>query len=472
MAPVPGPARGTLPTVDTRLGPSGSVALGTATASYQVEGASDEDGKGPSIWDVFTARPGVIADGSSGRDACDSYHRLEDDLALISGLGVEWHRFSVAWPRVLPEGTGRVEQRGLDYYERLVDGLLELGVKPLITLYHWDLPQALQERGGWLDRGTAQAFADYAEVVVDRLGDRVATWATLNEPWVVAYLGHAGGVFAPGLRVGGRAHLAAHHLNLAHALAVPRLHQRDVQVGTVLNLVPVRAVRAEAEGIAAGVAAVRNSVWLDPLVRGEYGDDVLAVAPELDDPQVVRPGDLEPARGTADFLGINYYTPVRPDLPQVDAPPHPELECYPGVPAFSFAVPEPVTDIGWEIDASGLTQVLEETWERTGLPLVIAENGAAMRDDTFDGDGRIDDADRIDYLRDHLRAARAALDSGVDLRAYFCWTLMDNFEWAQGYTKRFGLVHVDRTTLERTPKRSYDWWATEAAALVRGPADP
>jgi beta-glucosidase len=458
---------------DTRLGPAGAIALGTATASYQVEGAYAEDGKGPSIWDEFTERPGVIADGSSGRDACDSYHRMDDDLALITGLGVDWYRFSVAWPRVLPEGVGRVEPRGLDYYDRLVDALLAHGVRPLPTLYHWDLPLALQESGGWLDRSTAAAFADYAEVVVDRLGDRVGTWATFNEPWVVAYLGYAGGIFAPGLRVGGQAHVAAHHLNLAHALAVPRLHERGVQVGTVLNLVPVRPERPAAAEVAAGVAALRNSIWLDPLVQGAYGDDVLAVAPELADESVVRPGDLEPARGTADFVGINYYTPVRPDLPRDDAPPHPELECYPGVPEFSFAVPEPTTDIGWEIDATGMTQVLEETWQRVGVPLVIAENGAAMPDDVLDEDGRIDDQDRIAYLRSHLTATRAALDAGVDVRAYFCWTLMDNFEWARGYTKRFGLVHVDRTTLDRTPKYSYDWWAAEAAALVGdGPANP
>jgi beta-glucosidase len=459
--------------MDTRLGPAGRIALGTATASYQIEGGYDEDGKGPSIWDEFTERPGVIADASSGRDACDSYHRLGDDLELITGLGVEWYRFSLAWPRILPEGVGRVEPRGLDYYDRLVDGLLERGVKPLPTLYHWDLPLALQENGGWLDRSTAEAFADYAEVAVDRLGDRVGTWATFNEPWVVAYLGYAGGVFAPGLRAGGQAHVAAHHLNLGHALAVPRLHERGVQVGTVLNLVPVRAERPEAEEIAAGIAALRNSIWLDPLVRGEYGDDVLAVAPELADETVVRPGDLDGARGTADFVGINYYTPVRPDVPRDDAPPHPELECYPGVPDFSFAVPEPTTDIGWEIDATGLTQVLQETWDRVGLPLVVAENGAAMTDDVSADGGRIDDQDRIAYLRDHLTATRTALEAGVDVRAYFCWTLMDNFEWAQGYTKRFGLVHVDRTSLDRTPKSSYHWWAAEAAALVGDdPAGP
>lgn len=459
---------GTLPGMEQRLGVDGRIELGAATAAYQVEGSKDADGKGPSIWDTFTERPGAIVDGSSGADACDSYRRLDSDLELITGLGLDWYRFSIAWPRVLPEGVGRVEPRGLDYYDRLVDALLARGVKPFPTLYHWDLPQALEDRGGWMARETAEAFAEYADVVADRLGDRVQNWGTHNEPWVVAYLGYAGGIFAPGRREGGGAHIAAHHLNLGHGLTAQRLHARGLRVGEALNLVPVRAVRPEAAEIAAGIAALRNSIWLDPLVTGEYGADVLAVAPELDDPAVVRDGDLALTKGSADFLGVNYYTPVRPDVPQDDAPDHPELGCYPGVPNFSFAVPEPITDIGWEIDATGLTQVLEETYARTGLPLVVSENGAAMADDVRRPDGVVDDQDRIGYLRDHLGAAAEARRRGVDLRVYFCWTLMDNFEWAQGYTKKFGIVHVDRTTLDRTPKASYEWWAAEAAALVDG----
>jgi len=464
----PGMADLTLPTT---LNDGSRLELGTATASYQVEGGVAEDGRGPSIWDTFTQRPGVIVDGSSGEHACDSYHRLNDDLALIEGLGVDWYRFSVAWPRVVPEGTGRVEPRGLDYYDRLVDGLLARGIKPMPTLYHWDLPQPLEDRGGWLSREVPEAFADYAEVVHERLGDRVGAWATLNEPFVVAYLGHAGGVFAPGRREGGGAHIAAHHLNLAHAMGAARLRERGASVGTVLNLIPVRPERPEAAEIAAGVDALRNRIWLDPLVDGVYSDAVLSVAPELADPDVVRAEDLALMRGSAEFIGINYYTPARPDLPDPDLPPHPEIECFPGVPAFSFVVPEPVTDIGWEIDDTGLTDVLTETWERTGLPLFIAENGAAMADAEVDADGVVDDQDRIDYLRDHLTAVLRAREAGADVRAYFCWTLMDNFEWAQGYTKKFGLVHVDRDTLRRTPKKSYHWWAAEAAHLVAGHGD-
>jgi len=286
------------------------LAYGVASASYQIEGAVAEDGRGVSIWDTFSAEPGRVRGGDDGTLACDSYHRLDDDVALVRGLGVDAYRFSIAWPRVMPEGTGRIETRGLDYYERLVDALLEADVEPAVTLYHWDLPQALEDRGGWLDRGTAEAFADYAAVVHDRLGDRVSSWATHNEPWCAAYLGYAAGVHAPGRREGEAGHRAAHHLLLGHALVRQALP--DAHLGIVLNLAPVWAETADAEEVADGVDAIRNRVWLDPLVDGAYDERLLAVAPVLADPDLVRPGDLEAMRGSIDWLGINYYTPIRP----------------------------------------------------------------------------------------------------------------------------------------------------------------
>ncbi|WP_121256663.1 GH1 family beta-glucosidase [Nocardioides ferulae] len=448
----------------TRLPAAGPLSFGTATASYQVEGAVAEDGRGRSIWDTFTERPGAIKDASDGAVACDSYHRFDEDADLLAGLGVDWYRFSIAWPRVLPEGRGRVETRGLDYYDRLVDSLLARGVGPSPTLYHWDLPQALEDAGGWLVRDTAEAFADYAMVVHERLGDRVGLWTTLNEPWCAAYLGYAGGVHAPGRREGGDAHRAAHHLNLAHGLAAARLHEANAgDVGIALNLAPIWPERPEAERVADGVDAVRNRVWLGPLVDGAYDEGLLSVAPVLRDPELVRDGDLELVRGSADWMGINYYTPVRPDLPEglPAGEAHPEAGAYPGVDPVAFVVREPRTDIGWEVEPRGLEELLVETHRRSGLPLIVTENGAAYADEVVDGpDGRtIDDQDRIDYLRGHIDATERARAAGADVRAYFVWTLLDNFEWAEGYTKTFGIVHVDPDDQTRTPKASYAWFA-------------
>ncbi|WP_228941363.1 GH1 family beta-glucosidase [Nocardioides sp. Leaf374] len=447
--------------------PDGSVLeLGTATAAYQIEGAVDVDGRGPSVWDTFTARPGTIKDASSGATACDSYHRHLEDADLVAGLGVRWYRFSIAWPRIQPEGRGRVETRGLDHYDRVVDALLERGIVPTATLYHWDLPQALEDEGGWLVRTTAEAFADYAEVVADRLADRVGVWATHNEPWCTAYLGHAAGVFAPGRREGGGAHRAVHHLNLSHALAAERIRAAHaVDVGTVLNLAPVWPERPEAEPLAERIDALRNRVWLDPLVDGEYGESVLAVAPELADPELVRPGDLELVQGSADWLGVNYYTPTRPDLVVPGRPPHPEGAAYPGVGDFDLVVREPRTDIGWEVVADGLEELLVETHRRTGLPILVTENGAACAD-AERVDGVVQDDDRIDYLRGHLAATHRARAAGADVRAYVVWTLLDNFEWAEGYTKTFGLVHIDPADQTRTPKASYQWLAQVARGEV------
>jgi beta-glucosidase len=448
--------------------PDGSrLELGTATASYQVEGAVTADGRGPSIWDTFTARPGTIVDGSDGSRACGSYERVDEDADLVAGLGVGWYRFSVAWPRVQPEGRGRVEARGLAYYDRLVDALLARDVRPMVTLYHWDLPQALEDQGGWLARATAERFADYAAVVQAHLGDRVHVWTTHNEPWCAAYLGYGSGRHAPGRQVEEQAHVAAHHLMLGHGMAAQRLHDAGCDtVGIALNLTPVWPERPEAAGVADGVDAIRNRVWLGPLVDGEYDEDLLRVAPVLADPAVVRDGDLRSIRGSADWLGINYYTPARVDRAEAGEPlvsgGDAEVAAFPGVTDLRFAPRGPLTDIGWEVEPAGLEELLVETHRRTGLPLVVTENGAAFPDDVRSPGGTggtVDDQDRIAYLRDHLAAAERAREAGADVRGYVVWTLLDNFEWAEGYTKTFGLVHVDRDDLSRTPKQSYRWLA-------------
>lgn len=455
-----------------------TLAFGAATAAYQIEGATTEDGRGASIWDTFAARPGAIRDGKDGSVACDSYHRVEEDIALIAGLGVGWYRFSISWPRIVPDGTGRTEPRGLAYYDRLVDALLEREVAPTATLYHWDLPQPLEDAGGWLDRRTAEAFADYAMVVHDRLGDRVGVWATHNEPWCAAYLGYAAGVHAPGRREGGAAHRAAHHLLLGHALAADRMREAGAaDVGIVLNLAPVWSERPEADDAADGVDAIRNRVWLGPLVDGEYDARLCAIAPVLADPELVHDGDLDLVRGSADWLGINYYTPVRPDLPDLPddsgvegvVERHPETDAYPGVAPVFFRVRDPRTAIGWEVEPRGLEELLVTTHRRTGLPILVTENGAAFDDDVVDADGVVDDQDRIAYLREHLAATERARAAGADVRAYFVWTLLDNFEWAEGFTKTFGLVHIDSRDQTRTPKASYDWFAEWVRSLASSP---
>jgi beta-glucosidase len=439
--------------------------FGVATASYQIEGAVEADGKGPSIWDTLTAVPGAIDDGSDGSVACASYPDPRPDIELVAGLDVRWYRFSLAWPRIMRDGGTEVNKLGLDYYERLVDGLLERGVTPMATLYHWDLPQPLEDAGGWLVRETAERFADYAIAVHDRLGDRVRLWATLNEPWCSAYLGYGSGRHAPGKQVGLDAHRAAHHLLLAHGLAAERMHEAGADnVGIVLNLTPVLAESDTAAAATDGVDAIRNRVWLGPLVDGAYDEGTLRVGPVLADPDLVHAGDLDLIRGSADWLGVNYYTPARVaeatgECATTDTGGDGDLAAFPGVGDFRFAPRHPRTDIDWEVDADSLERLLVDTHQRTGLPLMVTENGAAYADDTVLPDGSVDDADRIDYLGSHLRAIDAARAAGADVRGWLVWTLMDNFEWSHGYTKTFGLVSVDRDTLRRTPKRSYHWFA-------------
>ncbi|MCW2708709.1 MAG: broad-specificity cellobiase [Frankiales bacterium] len=425
---------------------------GVATSAFQVEGAPEADGRGPSTWDEFCSRPGAIRDGSDARTACDSYHRFDEDLLQLVDLGVDAYRFSIAWPRVQPTGRGLVNTRGLDYYDGVVDGLLLEGIEPFPTLFHWDLPLPLEEAGGWSARDTALRFVDYAVAVVDRLGDRVSTWATLNEPWCTALLGWASGVFPPGRREPARAWDCAHHLLLGHALgaAAVRAARPGSEVGLVVNLT---TVRREQDGDPCAVDVVdawQNRLWLDALGKGSY--------PEvLGEPAALRDGDLATIRGSVDWLGINYYTPFRIGAPSEEpAGVGQDVHAYPGAPPFSFRPRGPLTTMGWEVDPQGLVDTLQETAARLpGVPLRVTENGGA-----FD-----DDADRVGYLSSHLAALEAC---DVTVLDYFAWSLLDNFEWAEGWTQRFGLVAVDRTTLQRRPKPSFAWYAEHIAAQ-RGP---
>ncbi len=436
------------------------LAYGVATSSYQIEGAVDADGRGRSIWDTFAATPGTVVDGTDGAVACDSYHRLDDDLALIADLGAQLYRFSVAWPRVQPDGRGPANSAGLDYYERLVDGLLGRGVTPLLTLYHWDLPQPLEDAGGWPLRDTAQRFADYAVLVHERLGDRVGAWATHNEPWCAAFLGYAAGVHAPGRREPEAAYAAAHHLLLGHGLAARALRATgsDPEVGIVLNLSPAYVDEPGAEEAAEVVDLVQNRLWLEALLNGRYPQRLVDRVPQLADPDLVRDGDLVTIAAPLDWMGVNYYTPFRVGLPEPEA--HGGVgqatDAYPGAPACSFRPRPPLTTMGWEVHPDSLRDLLVEvSAEAAGVPLLVTENGAAYPDRTRDDDGSVVDDDRVAYLRDHIMAVREAQAQGADVRGYVAWSLLDNFEWAEGYTQLFGLAAVEPGTLRRVPKKSY-----------------
>jgi beta-glucosidase len=439
------------------------LAFGVATSSYQIEGGVHADGRGRSIWDTFAATPGAVDDGTDGSVACDSYHRLDDDLAVIFDLGVPLYRFSVAWPRVQPDGRGPVNAAGLDYYERLVDGLLGHDVTPLLTLYHWDLPQPLEDAGGWPNRDTADRFADYAVLVHDRLGDRVGTWTTHNEPWCAAFLGYAAGVHAPGRREPAAAYAAAHHLLLGHGLAARALRAADpgLEIGIVLNLSPAYVDQPGAEEAAQVVDLVQNRLWLDALLHGHYPAALVARVPELADPTLVRDGDLATIAAPLDWMGVNYYTPFRVGLPQPDA--HASVgqatDAYPGAPACSFRPRPPLTTMGWEVHPDSLRSLLVDvSREAAGVPLMVTENGVAYPDTARADDGSVVDDDRVAYLRDHITAVRQAQAEGADVRGYVAWSLMDNFEWGEGYTQLFGLVAVDPGTLRRVPKRSYRYF--------------
>ncbi len=427
--------------------------LGTATASYQVEGAGG--GRAPCIWDTFAARPGAIADGSDGSVACDSYHRLDEDLELLAGLGVDVYRFSLSWPRVQPGGRGAIDPAGLDYYSRLVDGLLQRGITPMPTLYHWDLPQPLQDAGGWPARDTALRFADYAAAAHAVLGDRVTRWATMNEPWCSAFLGYGSGVHAPGVRDAGSAFRAAHHLLLGHALGAQAMP--GAETGIVCNLYPVRPETPEFTTAARVVDEIQNGLWLGALFEGRYPDAMPAADEHAE--------DLARIRGSAAWLGVNYYTPLRvgPALPEGGSA-H-DQAAYPGSGHMGLHPRGALTTMEWEVEAAGLEEILlRAAAAAPGVPIFVTENGAAYPDAVRLPDGSVDDQDRIAFLRGHLAAAERARSAGAPVLGYLVWTLLDNYEWAYGYTQKFGIVEVDQATQDRTPKASYRWLAAEIAS--------
>ena len=451
----------------TRVSMPDGFLWGAATSSYQIEGAVDADGRGPSIWDTFCRIPGAVIGGDTGDVACDHYHRLDDDLDLMSSLGLQAYRFSVAWPRVVPTGRGAVNEAGLDFYDRLVDGLLERGITPFVTLYHWDLPQALQDEGGWENRATCDAFADYAEVVARRLGDRVGHWITHNEPWVVSFLGHLDGVHAPG-RTDLRAALSASfHVLLSHGMAVPRIRSasKGAEVGITLNLGLGRA-RTDAPADLDAIRAVDgyfNRWFLDPLYGKGFPADM--VAQYGDAMPEVSADDLDVIATPTDFLGINSYCPTLVRAPSAE-PTHPEALRL----GFENLTPDEIaaagydlTAMGWPIAPEAFEQLLTRVAREYDVPAIhITENGAAFDDEIVAG--AVHDPQRVDFYRTHLTALRRAIDEGSPVKGYFAWSLMDNFEWAWGYAKRFGLVHVDYATQRRTPKASALWYRQTIAA--------
>ena len=437
-----------MPTDAVNLFPADFV-WGAATASYQIEGAADEDGRGQSIWDRFAATPGKVRNGESGAVACDFYHRYPEDVRLMRELGIDAFRFSIAWPRILPDGRGRVNHAGLDFYDRLVDELLAAGIQPFATLYHWDLPQVLEDRGGWPAREIVDAFAEYAEAVAGRLGDRIAFWITHNEPQVAAWQGYGWGRHAPGRTSAADAFAAAHHLLLSHGAAVEILRRdaKDAQVGITLNIHPVYPASAsEADREASRrLDGLENRWFLDPVFRGEYPEDVLgglgADAPPVAD------GDLRAIAAPIDFLGVNNYSRhivgagANGSGPVHLRNPH-----------------SPYTDMDWEIYPDALFALLLRVRDEYAPPSIyITENGAAFPD-VRGHDGSVRDPERQAYLAAYIEAVGRAVEAGVPVHGYFVWSLLDNFEWGFGYWKRFGVVYVDYPTLERVPKGSFHWY--------------
>ncbi|HEX7132758.1 MAG TPA: GH1 family beta-glucosidase [Iamia sp.] len=429
---------------------------GVASSSHQIEGGMDLDGGGRSIWDDFAAVPGAVRGGDTGADGVDHRRRWESDVDLMAALGVGAYRFSIAWPRVQPGGSGPVNERGLDFYRALVDRLLGRGITPVVTLYHWDLPSELEDLGGWPVRSTASRFAEYAGLVGAALGDRVAHWRTVNEPWCSAMLGYAAGIHAPGRRDRRAAVAAAHHLLLGHGLAVAALRScvtaPGAEIGLTVNPYPVVPVSGSAldADMARRVDAIANRVWLDPVLRGAYPSDLVSDWASLGFSEVVHDGDLALIGAPIDALGLNYYRRhhVR-HLPGGGR----DAAQWPGTSDVDLVDPAgPATDGGWAIEPDGLTEALEMVAAYGPTPLYVEECGAAF-------DEPHDDALRVAFLRDHLHAAHRAVAAGVDLRGFFVWTWFDNFEWAEGYAHRFGLVHVDYDTYERTPKTSAKWFS-------------
>ncbi|CAM3924808.1 GH1 family beta-glucosidase [Alicyclobacillus pomorum] len=427
--------------------------FGAATAAYQVEGAAGEDGRGPSIWDVFSHTPGKVVNGETGDVACDHYHRHREDVALMKELGIHSYRFSIAWPRLFPHGTGALNEKGLDFYQRLVEELLKHDITPMATLYHWDLPQALQDKGGWANRDTADAFAAYADTVFRRLGDKIPMFITLNEPWCSAVLGHAVGVHAPGDTDYGKALAAAHHLLLGHGKAVQAFRQSGAvgKVGLTNILSHIVPASDDPDDVAAAsrMDALTNRWFLLPIFQATYPTELRALGVD----QFTKDGDLALMSQPIDFLGVNYYFEHR-------------VKANPADPIIQATVLEPTGDLtamGWGISPNGLRDVLLRIRRDYGdIPMYVTENGAAFHD-VVEGD-IVHDAPRISYLRRHLLAVREAMDAGVDVRGYYVWSLMDNFEWHQGYAKRFGLFYVDYPTQRRLWKDSARWYQNVTAS--------
>ncbi|NMR19146.1 GH1 family beta-glucosidase [Cellulomonas fimi] len=459
---------------------------GAATAAFQIEGAAHEDGRRDSIWDTFSRVPGAVADAHHGDVACDHYHRMPEDVALMADLHLASYRFSTSWARVRPDG-GAVNPLGLDFYSRLVDELLTRGIAPWVTLYHWDLPQALEDRGGWTNRDTAYRFAEYAVTMHEALGDRVDVWTTLNEPWCSAFLGYTAGVHAPGRQSREDGLAAAHHLLLGHGLAVQELRSRAPQasLGITLNLTvadPLDPTDPRDVEAARRIDGQFNRIFLDPLLRGAYPADVLDDVAPYGLLSHVKDGDLAVVSTPIDALGVNYYhgeavshrpppaghsgqAPVR----------RPTSSPFPAAhDAHSHPRGLPVTGMGWEVQPEGLTRLLlrlqEEYTGPAGVALYVTENGAAY-DDVPDADGYVQDDDRLAFVDAHLRAVHDAVAHGVDVRGYFAWSLLDNFEWAWGYHQRFGIVRVDYDTQVRTPKASARWYSSVAQTNAVPPRD-
>lgn len=459
---------------------------GAATAAYQVEGAAWTDGRTDSIWDQFARVPGAVLHGDDGEVACDQYHRYREDVALMRRLNLDTYRFSTSWSRVRPDG-GAMNPKGLAYYDRLVDELHANGILPWLTLYHWDLPQALEEKGGWTHRDTAYRFAEYAVTMHEALGDRVGVWTTLNEPWCSAFLGYTGGQHAPGRQEGGAGLVAAHHLMLGHGLAVQALRERapEANLGITLNFEvedPVDPNDPADVDAARRLDGQFNRMFADPIIHGAYAPDVLQDVAGLGLEEAIHDGDLEIISTPIDSLGVNYYhgnlVGARPSGQQRGGEAPTDRATSSPFPAADgcFVHPRdlPVTDMDWEIQPEGLTRLLLRLQEQytgpKGIALYVTENGCAY-DDVPDADGFVDDQNRLDFYDGHLRAIKEAIDLGVDVRGYFAWSLLDNYEWAWGYGKRFGIVRVDYETQERIVKASGRWYG-EAARTNTLPARP
>ncbi len=431
---------------------------GSATASYQIEGGFDDGGRTPSIWDTFSKTPGKVVNGDTGDVACDHYHRYPEDIKIMKDLGIQSYRFSLAWPRIMPQGTGATNKHGIDFYDRLIDGLLEAGIQPTATLYHWDLPQTLQDKGGWANRDIVQQFADYATVAAEAFGDRVANWITINEPWCVTWLGHFVGVHAPGLKDLETAVAVAHHTALAHAEATRALRavRPEIRSGITLNMTNYRIDdenNEELQELRNYWDSNINKWWMDAQLHGTYPQNLVELYGDKLS-KVVKPGDMEALKIDSEFLGINYYSDSFLNTPTAE-----QVEKNEGTFAFPInsdgTPPGPLTDMGWPITPTGLTDLLvriHKDWPEI-KDIAITENGVAYGDEP-DEKGEVNDDRRVDYLVNHLAAVSDAIDQGVPVKSYYYWSLLDNFEWAEGYAKRFGIVFVNFETLQRIVKLS------------------